>query len=290
MNINQCYTILGIEKTYDEQIVKTAYRNLAKTYHPDVSAHEQAEEHFKLIKEAYETILLFLEFRKKHGTSIGQLIIDEEQKQEAEIMERVRKAREKKQAQREKETLLIKSIFRKYIHSWRIYFVVLLACISIPMIYFILYDTFNQGDITLERVMSKQISSYAGTVNNMVYEDFYIDLKDKRVPIEPELFAVCKNGTPLMVERGRYLGEIRNLYQIKDRHFILHPTISFFNDAWFLLFILLMLPILSFIFMRPNFIFVFFFVHYNVFLHPLVLLYILGGDARLIHLWHVLFH
>ncbi|MGI5964697.1 MAG: molecular chaperone DnaJ [Candidatus Methanomethylophilaceae archaeon] len=52
------YGILGVEKDASQSEIKSAYRSLAKKYHPDVSTEskEVAEEKFKEISEAYEVL------------------------------------------------------------------------------------------------------------------------------------------------------------------------------------------------------------------------------------------
>ncbi len=53
------YKILGVERTATEQEIKSAYRKLARQYHPDLktgSEKEAAEEKFKEINEAYEVL------------------------------------------------------------------------------------------------------------------------------------------------------------------------------------------------------------------------------------------
>ena len=50
------YRILHLEEDANEAEIKAAYRRLARKYHPDVSAVEDAEERFKEVAEAYDTL------------------------------------------------------------------------------------------------------------------------------------------------------------------------------------------------------------------------------------------
>jgi len=60
------YNILGVSKTATEKEIKSAYRKLARKYHPDVNPGDKAaEEKFKEISEAYE-VLSNPEQRKKY--------------------------------------------------------------------------------------------------------------------------------------------------------------------------------------------------------------------------------
>ncbi|ATZ18098.1 molecular chaperone DnaJ [Mesoplasma melaleucae] len=51
------YKILGVSKTATEQEIKSAYRKLAKKYHPDVNKESGAEEKFKEVNEAASVLL-----------------------------------------------------------------------------------------------------------------------------------------------------------------------------------------------------------------------------------------
>lgn len=50
------YEVLGLQKGASQEEIKKAYRGLAKKYHPDVNKEAGAEEKFKEINEAYDTL------------------------------------------------------------------------------------------------------------------------------------------------------------------------------------------------------------------------------------------
>ena len=56
MQYKDYYEILGVKRDSTEQEIKSAYRKLARKYHPDVNKTKEAEEKFKDINEAYEVL------------------------------------------------------------------------------------------------------------------------------------------------------------------------------------------------------------------------------------------
>lgn len=57
MEYKDYYKILGVDKKSNQEEIKSAYRKLAKKYHPDLNPNdEKAQEKFKEINEAYEVL------------------------------------------------------------------------------------------------------------------------------------------------------------------------------------------------------------------------------------------
>ncbi len=56
MNKKDYYEVLGVDKNASSAEIKSAFRKLAKKYHPDVSKEPDAEEKFKEAQEAYAVL------------------------------------------------------------------------------------------------------------------------------------------------------------------------------------------------------------------------------------------
>src|SRR5210317_2230619 len=56
MEFKDYYQILGVESDADLKTIKTAYRKLARKYHPDMNPDEGAEAKFKDVAEAYQVL------------------------------------------------------------------------------------------------------------------------------------------------------------------------------------------------------------------------------------------
>jgi len=56
MNKRDYYEVLGVSKTATDAEIKSAFRKLAKQYHPDINKEAGAEEKFKEVQEAYAVL------------------------------------------------------------------------------------------------------------------------------------------------------------------------------------------------------------------------------------------
>ena len=56
MNTTEYYDRLGVSKDASQDEIKRAYRKMSKKYHPDINKEPGAEEKYKEVQEAYETL------------------------------------------------------------------------------------------------------------------------------------------------------------------------------------------------------------------------------------------
>ena len=56
MNNTEYYDRLGVSKDASQDEIKRAYRKMSKKYHPDINKEPGAEEKYKAVQEAYETL------------------------------------------------------------------------------------------------------------------------------------------------------------------------------------------------------------------------------------------
>ncbi|MGV3082358.1 DnaJ domain-containing protein, partial [Streptococcus dysgalactiae] len=56
MNNTEFYDRLGVSKDASQDDIKKAYRKMSKKYHPDINKEAGAEQKYKDVQEAYETL------------------------------------------------------------------------------------------------------------------------------------------------------------------------------------------------------------------------------------------
>ena len=56
MNKRDYYEVLGVDKSASDKEIKSAFRKLAKQYHPDVNKAPDAADKFKEAQEAYAVL------------------------------------------------------------------------------------------------------------------------------------------------------------------------------------------------------------------------------------------
>lgn len=65
------YEILGVARTASDDDIKSAYKKMALKFHPDKNQAPEAEEAFKKVSEAYQTLkdAQEREYYNRHGNT-----------------------------------------------------------------------------------------------------------------------------------------------------------------------------------------------------------------------------
>lgn len=61
LTVEDCYRVLGLQTGDNKDAVKKRFKLLARKIHPDKNANEQAADLFRVVKDAYDTILNYVE-------------------------------------------------------------------------------------------------------------------------------------------------------------------------------------------------------------------------------------
>jgi DnaJ-class molecular chaperone len=62
------YVLLGVSRSATDEQIRSAYRKLARQFHPDVNSASDASDRFKAITEAYEVLTAISSRRSSEET------------------------------------------------------------------------------------------------------------------------------------------------------------------------------------------------------------------------------
>jgi curved DNA-binding protein CbpA len=102
------YSILGVANNALPEDIRKAYHERAKIYHPDIYRGYDGDLKFKLLNEAYRTLIhpekrRRYDFKIRYGTSIDYSVRDRDRRRNPYVYEEIRR-RKKEQARHETET------------------------------------------------------------------------------------------------------------------------------------------------------------------------------------------
>ncbi|OFY86565.1 MAG: hypothetical protein A3F72_08790 [Bacteroidetes bacterium RIFCSPLOWO2_12_FULL_35_15] len=236
------YVILGVKNTASFDEIKTAYRALAKKYHPDKNhGNNAAEEYFKEIQQAY-AVLSNVEKRKKYDLKISYTHIYPKQKPASSGKANQFSQQQPKQGTSQKKSEYVPQKF-DYTESWQI---LVSVGIALLLLYFII--SFNTKNEIREHPIAVETSTSVvkeaePVINNpdspysIIFGEEQYDMESKNNIVihnsdESEV-VVClvQSGTPNKTIRNQYLpwGATFKLNNIPDGNYFLK---IYFGNQW----------------------------------------------------------
>lgn len=285
MNLSECYEILGINRDASDVELKIAYRKQVKVYHPDVNDEIGTQEMFLIIQHAYETIKKYLKFKESYGDSLSEILINAQKEkenerkiQEKERLLRIIRAYKIKEKREQEEKNKIIRAFEEYKNSWRIQISKVVTVLGVFIAILICFDLLLYPDCRKISIKDVVIESYG------FYKEHYLVFDDGDYYVSESFFYNAVTQKVLMQEKTPLFGVVKRIYYTKGNSEYSEWAHSIFYESLPFIVLLLLIPLVSFFYMRPDFTFVFFFVHFNVYIAPVLILFVLFGDLRFLKL------
>lgn len=267
MRISECFAVFSLPHTASKAEVKSQYRQLVKKYHPDSHSGYRSREKFEMVQQAYETIQAFFEFRETFQSE--DIVVTDER------LERIKRARQKQRERKEREEKKLRDAIRSFRLSKNYSISRFLAIIACCVGIFVVIDFNAPSIIEWEPIQGIEHLDY--------HDNATLFIQDRMIPITPEQNFILHYHHYVLVETTQYFKQIKNLYVPDGEHHIRMVVASFYNTAILYFFALCMLGMLMFVIKRNTVQYYFLIRYYNLYVLPLLLMYILFGNARVFY-------
>ena len=289
MDIQRAYKTLQITDKASRKEIKQAYRKLAMQYHPDKNRSPNAINIFIEVSEAYEVLTNITTPRKPTNTYKPPKFRDSNYQQAVfnsydytSENERSRRARDIYEYEFAKQSneLYIK-IFSKYKKTNQRKIAIIFALIGVFVSSIFIYDytapTINTTILNNSKPNIEVSYRKYGNINcKYQNSEFAISTHDRQIIMEPKKSRMSKiivslEQTPIL----------RNTVSLKinnagNNSLHIYPTSNKNIYFWtFPILFFLLFPLISFLFEKPTFNFVFFIMNYNLYGFPIALFFII---------------
>jgi len=279
MKTKEAFIILGLLETATESEVKESYRKLVKLYHPDVNSEEGAREKFEIIQKSYELILLYFEYSK--------LAPIKKEKLSKEKIDHISKVAQMKKAKKELFQITLLQDITAFKKSIKIIISKTIAIICCLLSLFILYDFYSSPVKSYELIQGFSSESVPATSNDMhLTDNIFILIQGTKISVSPIVAAHLSQEKKLVISRTRFFKQIVNVAKIDALEGV--DFYNFYNDAIIVLSILLMGGMLIFIYKKNDVTYYFIIKYYNLYILPLVFVYVLFDEARIFKLFGII--
>ncbi|MDN5211509.1 DnaJ domain-containing protein [Fulvivirgaceae bacterium BMA12] len=209
MNRNQYLEVLELQPGVSKKEIKSAYRRLAKKYHPDVSKNAHAKEKFIRINEAYKFLMDVGAHPRQQTASSTAYDYDPYEQAYQAWRQRAKTYAKKKAAEAEMErSLLIKEILIYFNYATMI---IGLFNILLAVDYLLPAQTRPDEVQSIEKMFGPRARRYGQSDHSYGYTD--IVLKTNTIRIEAVSSLSIKRFDPVQITSSRIFNEPISMIQ-----------------------------------------------------------------------------
>ena len=208
------YKILGLNPTASQTEIKTAYRKLAKRYHPDRNPSKQAHEQFIRITEAYEILMgqrqiPYDQVKSAQGSS-SQNSAKTKKTPEQEIIEKA--IRFKRQKEREAKIQYLQQMkrYQPLRTGWNLKFFNWIVALSLVSLFIVTLDYYLPSRLSKHRVDFWVLDGYSSFYDTNLYTLNFDDIRSAKV-VGNGVLHLSENDI-FFIEKSRIMKEPRAIY------------------------------------------------------------------------------
>ncbi len=302
MTTQQAYRLLGLKENASNIEIKKAYFKKAKQYHPDVSSNRNAQELFIQVVEAYEILTISgrkqKRFHPKSETSNAKSNFHfrntthqhknyrDFTKEEFDEYYQSAKRRYEKNFERQSQKIYHDN-FEEYKSGYKRKIAMAMAILGILLSIIFSFDHY-QKPIDEPIDMHGIKYTFIFSKNNINYYTF--TYHNQQLLIDNiSLHTIAQSQTPNKLKVTPIFHDIKGLYNGNSNKIMAEQRISI-HKLFFVFIALFLLPSFILFFEKPSFNFVFFGIYYSIFAFPILVIYLMFNDLRLIRFIETLFN
>lgn len=274
MKIRDAFKILNISEDASPEEIKKAYRQKVKQFHPDVNSSDNAQSEFEFIQSAYTLIQAYLQYKESEYT-------DEPSLQKSKRKKRYTQSKAAKKQWFDARIQYDISVFK---HSKKFILSRIIAILGCIISFGICIDHFSVPIDNYKPIQHIEVPANFNEIENYAWKDVYIIAQNRNISVSPLQLELLQKTTYLKISNTPFLQQIIQIQTTNTQPYTNIDFYNFYNDAFWVIVILLCGGMSMYVFRTKSVGYYSIIRFYNLYCIPLVIVFVLFGEARILRL------
>ncbi|HOS83437.1 MAG TPA: J domain-containing protein [Bacteroidales bacterium] len=274
MKIRDAFKILNISEDASPEEIKKAYRQKVKQFHPDVNSSDNAQSEFEFIQSAYTLIQAYLQYKESEYT-------DEPSLQKSKRKKRYTQSKAAKKQWFDARIQYDISVFK---HSKKFILSRIIAILGCIISFGICIDHFSVPIDNYKPIQHIKVPANFNEIENYAWKDVYIIAQNRNISVSPLQLELLQKTTYLKISNTPFLQQIIQIQTTNTQPYTNIDFYNFYNDAFWVIVILLCGGMSMYVFRTKSVGYYSIIRFYNLYCIPLVIVFVLFGEARILRL------